>query len=144
MKQMALLVISSNIICFIKAAFQSIGTQRGFFVNNLPFLAKLSNHLATIFRKCVQATEHIESSKWCIYLQGHHYIGAEEYLLLRENGLSIRTTEQKRHCKEVTSPRKSKCDQVVYEDRVEYRGIFLKEFLLPMLSFSSLYTKQKL
>ena len=139
MKQMALLVIPSNIICFIKAAFQSIGTQQGFFVNNLPFLAKLSNHLATIFRKCVQATEHIESSKWCIYLQGHHYIGAEEHLLLRENGLSIRTAEQKRHYKEVTFPRKSKCDQVVYEDRVEYHAIFLKEFLLLMLSFSSLF-----
>ena len=139
MKQMALLVIPSNIICFIKAAFQSIGTQQGFFVNNLPFLAKLSNHLATIFRKCVQATENIESSKWCIYLQGHHYIGAEEHLLLRENGLSIRTAEQKRHYKEVTFPRKSKCDQVVYEDRVEYRAIFLKEFLLLMLSFSSLF-----
>ena len=96
-------------------------------------------HLATIFRKCVQATEHIESSKWCVYLQGHHYIGAEEHLLLRENGLSIRTAEQKRHYKEVTFPRKSKCDQVVYEDRVEYRAIFLKEFLLLMLSFSSLF-----
>ena len=74
----------------------------------------------------MQATEHIESSKWCVYLQGHSYIGAEEHLLLRENGLSIRTTEQKRHHKEVTSPRKSKCDQVVCEDRVEYRAIFLR------------------
>lgn len=63
MKQMALLVISSDMICFIKAAFQGIGTQQGFFVNNLPFLAKLSNHPATIFRKHVQATKRIESSK---------------------------------------------------------------------------------
>lgn len=70
MKQVALLVISPDTICFIKAAFQGIGTQQGFFVNNLPFLAKLSNHLATVFRKRVQATEHIESSKWRVYLQG--------------------------------------------------------------------------
>lgn len=67
---MALLVISSGMICFIKAAFQGIGTQQGFFVNNLPFLAKLSNHLATMFRKCVQATKCIESSKQHVYLQG--------------------------------------------------------------------------
>lgn len=67
---MALLVISSDMICFIKAAFQVIGTQQGVFVNNLPFLAKLSNHLATIFRKRMQAMEHIVSCKWCIYLQG--------------------------------------------------------------------------
>lgn len=64
MKQMALLVMSSDMICFFKkAAFQGIGTQQGFFVNNLPFLAKLSNHLATIFRKHVQATKCIESFK---------------------------------------------------------------------------------
>lgn len=62
MKQMALLVISLDMICFIKAAFQGIGTQQEFFVNNLPFLAKLSNHLATIFRKHAQATN-AESSK---------------------------------------------------------------------------------
>lgn len=82
MKQAALLVISSDMICFIKAAFQGIGTQQGFFVNNLPFLAKLSNHLATVFRKHVQATEHIESSKWCVYLQGtplHRNRGASAF-----------------------------------------------------------------
>lgn len=64
------IVISSDMICFMKAAFQGIGTQRGFFVNSLPFLAKLGNHLATIFRKHAQATEHIASSKWWLYLQG--------------------------------------------------------------------------
>lgn len=70
MKEMALLVLSSDMICFIKAAFQGIGTQQGFFVNNLPFLAKLSDHWVAIFRKCMQATERIESSKWWVYLQG--------------------------------------------------------------------------
>ena len=33
--------------------------------------------------------------------RGHHYIGVEEQLLLKENGLSVRTTEQKEHYKEV-------------------------------------------
>lgn len=70
MKRMALLVISADMICFINATFQGIGTQQGFFVNNLPLLAKLSNHLATIFRMCAQATECIVSSKHRVCLQG--------------------------------------------------------------------------
>ena len=70
MKRLALLVISADMICFINATLPGIGTQQGIFVNNLPLLAKLSNHLATIFRTCVQATECIVSSKPHVYLQG--------------------------------------------------------------------------
>lgn len=145
---MVLVVVSSDRICFIKAAFQGIGTQQGFFVNNLPFLAKLSNHLATIFRKRIQAIECIERSKWCVYLQRtllHRSRGASAfkrkwYFFLLE--VQNKNTRKKL----LRCPRRSQCDQIAYESNMECLIVFLRElcnfmFFLLLISTQSKFQK---